>query len=89
MANDHRHFPNKLRWYRKLHRYQQKQVATCLGVAASRLSRWERGREYPNLTHLLTLCALYQTLPTDLYGEYWQEIKEHLKTKQWELFEQR
>lgn len=47
--------------------YSQKHAAKLLGVSASRLAQWERGKKMPNVQNLLKLSILYHTLPDQLY----------------------
>lgn len=72
--------------HRKLVRYKQKQVAALLGLNAAQLSKWENGVQMPNSINLIKLSIIYRTLPTELYFEYFQEIRDQLKAKEWELF---
>jgi transcriptional regulator with XRE-family HTH domain len=86
MEVERRNFPNRLRMHRKLARYKQKQVTALLGLNATQLSKWENGVLMPNGINLIKLSIIYCTLPTELYFEYFQELKEQLKPKEWELF---
>jgi len=86
MEDDCRQIPNRLRMHRKLARYKQKQVAALLGLNAAQLSKWENGVQMPNSINLIKLSIIYRTLPTELYFEYFQELKDQLKAKGWELF---
>jgi len=86
MEVERRNFPNRLRMHRKLVRYKQKQVAALLGLNAAQLSKWENGVQMPNSINLIKLSIIYRTLPTELYFEYFQEIRDQLKAKEWELF---
>jgi transcriptional regulator with XRE-family HTH domain len=86
MENERRHIPNRLRMHRKLMRYSQKQVAHLLGLHPAQLSQWENGLKLPNTLNLIKLSIIYRALPTELYFEYFQEIREHIKNKEWELF---
>jgi transcriptional regulator with XRE-family HTH domain len=87
MENERRHIPNRLRMHRKLMRYKQKQVAALLGLHPAQLSQWENGVKLPSTINLIKLSIIYRTLPNDLYFEYYQDLKEQLKDKEWELFE--
>ena len=67
-------FPNRLKKYRRLFCLSQKQVAAVLGLPdTSTLCRWEKGITLPNLIVLFKLARLYKALPTEMYGELWQE----------------
>lgn len=72
--------------HRKLMRYSQKQVASLLDLHPAQLSQWENGVKLPNTINLIKLSIIYRTLPTELYFEYFQELKEHIKNREWELF---
>jgi transcriptional regulator with XRE-family HTH domain len=87
MEDERRHIPNRLRMHRKLMRYKQKQVAALLELHPAQLSQWENGVKLPSTINLIKLSIIYRTLPNDLYFEYYQELKEHLKDKEWEVFE--
>ena len=87
MEDERRHIPNRLRMHRKLMRYKQKQVAALLGLHPAQLSQWENGVKLPSTLNLIKLSIIYRTLPNDLYFEYYQDLKEQLKDKEWELFE--
>lgn len=86
MEHERRHIPNRLRMHRKLMRYSQKQVASLLDLHPAQLSQWENGVKLPNTINLIKLSIIYRTLPTELYFEYFQELKEHIKNREWELF---
>jgi len=87
MEDERRHIPNRLRMHRKLMRYTQKQVAALLGLHPAQLSQWENGVKLPSTINLIKLSIIYRTLPNDLYFEYYQDLKEEIKDKEWELFE--
>ena len=86
MGDERRHIPNRLQMHRKLMRYKQKQVAAILGLHPAQLSQWENGLKLPSAINLIKLSIIYRTLPNDLYFEYYQELKEQIKDKEWELF---
>lgn len=87
MEDERRHIPNRLRMHRKLMRYKQKQVAALLQIHPAQLSQWENGVKLPSTINLIKLSIIYRTLPNDLYFEYYQELKEHLKNQELEMFE--
>jgi len=57
-----------------------------LDLHPAQLSQWENGVKLPNTINLIKLSIIYRTLPTELYFEYFQELKEHIKNREWELF---
>lgn len=75
-----RNIPNRLRKYRRLAGYKQKDVAQILGLrCTNRLSRWEQGRSLPSLSNVLKLSALYKTLVEELYFELLKENRMELE----------
>lgn len=86
MEYEGRHFPNKLRRYRKIMGYKQIDVAHLLGViSTNRISRWERGLAMPSALNLLKLSILYRTLVNELYFDLGQEVRDELSAKEKEL----
>lgn len=70
-----RRYPNRLKKFRRLFCFSQKQVARLLGLAdASLLSRWEKGKSVPSLVYLFRLARIYKTMPTEMYTDLWQTI---------------
>jgi transcriptional regulator with XRE-family HTH domain len=70
-----RHFPNKLKKFRRLFGYQQAEAAGILEVDPSELSRWERGVTIPTLDNLFKLSVLYRTLPQELFPDQFKEMR--------------
>src|ERR1017187_6068702 len=61
-------FPNRLKKYRRLFCFSQKEVASMLGLKdTSPLSRWEKGISLPGLMHLFRLSQIYKTMPCEMY----------------------
>lgn len=82
MDHEGRHIPNRLRQYRKFHRYTQKEVSQLLGLSsASRLSRWEQGVSTPSLKNLLQLSSIYRTVVNELYIELYRDLQDELETR--------
>lgn len=74
-----RNIPNRLRKYRRLAGYKQKDVAQILKLrCTNRLSRWEQGRSLPSLSNVLKLSALYKTLVEELYFELLKQNRKEL-----------
>ena len=72
------YYPNRLRKYRKIMGYTQKQVAIFLGLGennASRISRWEQGIALPSLQNVLKLSILYRTLVNQLYYDLFLQYR--------------
>ncbi len=68
---------NRLRYYRRLKGYTQKEVANLINSDASEISRWEKETKYPNLRNLLKLSVVYRRLPNSLYDDlYWDLVYE-------------
>ncbi len=86
MERKGRYIPNRLRKYRILAGYSQKDVAIILGMkSTSRISKWEQGTALPSLEYLLKLSILYHVLCDELYYnhrvKYREELAELLKYK--------
>jgi transcriptional regulator with XRE-family HTH domain len=65
-----------LRFYRKQAGLRQVDVAAKLGFTSyDRISDWEQGIAFPNVTNLFKLSALYKTSPEELYREYSGQFK--------------
>lgn len=76
MGNAHSHLPNRLKKYRKLMNYSQKDIARILKLkSASIISRWENGASLPNVVNLFKLSILYRRLADQLYFELIQELR--------------
>jgi transcriptional regulator with XRE-family HTH domain len=78
MEVQRKRIPNKLKRYRKLAGYSQKDVAAILGLkSTARISSWERGTKFPGILNLFSLEILYRTLPAELFCDLYrmQRIK--------------
>lgn len=70
-----RPYPNRLQTFRKSAGLQQQHVATLLGLNnTASLSDWENEKQMPNGTNLMKLCIIYDTIPQELYPEYFQQL---------------
>ena len=68
---------NRLRYYRRLKGYTQKEVAELINIDTSEVCKWEREIKYPNLKNLLKLSVVYRRLPNSLYDDlYWDLVYE-------------
>src|SRR5687767_12074943 len=84
MTSATRKIPNTLRTFRKLMKYDQKDVAFLLGLkGAGRISEWEKGKSNPSIDNLIKLSIVYRTLCDQLYiharTKYIPEIREREK----------
>ena len=71
--------PNWLRSHRHRCGFSQKRVAKLLGLSdTSMLSRWERGKSFPNLFQAFTLARIYRLTPHELFQEMWNRACENL-----------
>ena len=60
---------NNLRHYRELKCLTQQQVADYLGFkSTARISKWEKGVQYPHVTNLLLLAKLFGIHAEELYS---------------------
>jgi transcriptional regulator with XRE-family HTH domain len=79
---------NRLRRYRRLMGYTQREVAFFLGCKNPiRVSRWEKGDAEPSMVNLLKLSILYRTLPHELYFDLYQTLRRELSEKEEQLFQ--
>ena len=82
--------PNRLKMHRKMMGYKQKEVAKLLGLFnSSPLSEWENGNKIPSSHYLIKLSILYRTYINELYPEYFQELREDLHSKEFEIFKRK
>ena len=86
MGHVRRHIPNRLRKYRKLMGYTQKEVCFLLGVSATdRISLWEQGRALPSVSNLIKLSIIYHVFPTDLYYDFMKLLHRELEERKQSL----
>ena len=57
-----------IRKLRKNRGMTQRQLAYCLHVSVQAVSKWERGRAYPDLTLLLPMAELFRVSLDELFG---------------------
>lgn len=62
------YLPENLKKYRILKNLTQEDVATCLGITAQSVSKWERGESYPDITFLPALANIFETSVDLLIG---------------------
>jgi len=77
--------PNSLKRFRRIAGLSQKKAAITLRIQQGTLSRWEKGIAIPGLKYLFLLSLLYQALPTDLYGDVWQQLQRETVERQKQL----
>jgi transcriptional regulator with XRE-family HTH domain len=76
-------FPNRLKKYRRLFCFSQKEVAMLLGLKdTSPLSRWEKGVSLPSLIHLFRLSRIYKAMPVELYFDLWQHVSKDITVRE-------
>ena len=86
---ENRRYPNRLKKYRRLFCFSQKEVAMMLGLSdTSPLSRWEKGISLPNILHLFRLSRIYKTMPSELYFDLWQHISKEILARETDLLAQ-
>lgn len=72
---------NRLKYFRKLHKYQQKDVAEYLGLTTTAYGHYETGRRQISADNLARLAKLYECTVDDLLGisednPEWQTVEE-------------
>jgi transcriptional regulator with XRE-family HTH domain len=78
--------PNRLRKFRKMSGYSQKQVAFFLGVEnAGMISRWENGSRFPSPVNIFRLAALYHTMADALYFDLIKVVRREIQVRRNEL----
>ena len=74
---------NNIRYQRKLFRYSLKDIAFLLGLkSTSVISRWERGKERPNMDNLLCLAFIFRTPVESLYFEYRKKLSKPIHQRE-------
>lgn len=73
---------NRLRHFRKINHYKQREVMQQLGLRnPNLLTKWEQGKAYPSIINLFKLSIVYKTLPTNLYPDLYQALRECLEPR--------
>ena len=62
------HLSENLKKYRLLKNLTQEDVAEYLGITAQSVSKWERGKSYPDITFLPALANIFETSVDLLIG---------------------
>lgn len=57
---------DRIRQYRELRHFSQKEFAEKLGVTNSRVSNWEQGINRPDVDFLKTICEVLNVSPSEL-----------------------
>ena len=74
---------NRLHYCRMAISLSQKDMAFLMGLPASQISRWERGKRIPSVYNAIGLAVAARRLVEDVFFDYrgeWQErIKERAK----------
>ena len=50
----------KIKEFREKNNFTQRYVAYKIGVKQQSVVKWEQGKNYPNVLHLIKLCELMQ-----------------------------
>jgi len=59
---------NNLRHYRELKGLTQQEVADYLGFkSTARISKWEKGLQYPHVTNFIELVKFYEVSAVEIY----------------------
>lgn len=72
---------NRLRYCRMAISLSQKDLAFLMGLPASQISRWERGRRTPNVYNAIGLAVASQRLVEDVFLDYRGEWQERIKKR--------
>lgn len=72
---------NRLKYFRKLHKYQQKDIADYLGLTPTAYGHYETGRRQISAENLAKLAKFYSVTVDDLLGispesTEWQDVTE-------------
>ncbi len=62
------YFGEKLKYLRKSHGLNQKQVAEKLGITSATVSAYELGKKYPSLDILIKICTIFDVSSDFLLG---------------------
>lgn len=73
----------RIRKYREMSGFSQKELAQKIGVSNSRVSNWEQGINRPDADILSKLCSALQTSPSLLLGI--KLTKDELTEKEWKV----
>ena len=63
----------RLRYYRRLRKTEQKQLAKELGITGNAISNWEKGRSRPDVSLIPELCRVLDISLYDLFGVEYPE----------------
>lgn len=76
---------NRLRYYRKLKGYTQRDVAKILIVNQSDISNWEQGLKYPGTKNLLKLSIAFSRFPNSLYEDLYWDLTYEIRKRETKL----
>lgn len=62
-----------IRKYRKEKKMTQEEVASCLGVTAPAVNKWENGNSFPDITLLAPIARLFG-ISTDILLSYKEDL---------------
>ena len=72
---------NRLRYCRMAISLSQKDLAFLMGLPASEISRWERGKRIPSVYNAIGLAVAAQRLVEDVFFDYRGEWQERIKKR--------
>lgn len=72
---------DKIKQYRELRKYSQKEFSEKIGVSNSRVSNWENGLNRPDCDLIRRICQVLQVSPSELLDIHLDtdELTEHEK----------
>ena len=72
---------DKIKHYRELRKYSQKDFAEKIGVSNSRVSNWEQGLNRPDCDMIRKICKVLNVSPSELLDVHLNtdELTEHEK----------
>lgn len=72
---------NRLRYCRMAISLSQKDLVFLMGLPASQISRWERGKRTPSVYNAIGLAVAAQRLVEDVFFDYRGEWQERIKKR--------
>lgn len=83
MTNTKFRYPNRIRYYRKLHGYTQAELAKLVGISHRHvIAKWERGEWMPHGNHLMKMEYIFNVSKDQLYDHYQILMEEVNEAKQ-------
>ena len=73
---------NKLKKYRELRGYSQKEAALLIGLKTTNpIADWEEGKSSPGSLHLIRLGVIYQIGPEKFYPDLFKKIGKEIRKR--------